>query len=146
MGRDSAALASGGSWFHHWGARTAKSLDWAERELPSRIGGRAKRPEVAERRARVRGGGIEHSQKVGRGSSSCCSVGKHHSLVVDASLDWKPVEEERDNMREHGMVENQAGFRILDKLQGGTSGDGTSGEPSQQRVAVVQTGKDKCLD
>uniref|UniRef100_A0A4W5NC86 RING-type E3 ubiquitin transferase n=1 Tax=Hucho hucho TaxID=62062 RepID=A0A4W5NC86_9TELE len=52
MGRDSAVLASGGSWFHHWGARTEKSLDWAELELPSRRGGRAKRPEVAERSAR----------------------------------------------------------------------------------------------
>jgi hypothetical protein len=37
-----------GGWFHHWGARTEESLDWAEREPPSRTGGRAKRPEVAE--------------------------------------------------------------------------------------------------
>jgi hypothetical protein len=26
-------LASGGSWVHHWGTRTEKSLDWDEREL-----------------------------------------------------------------------------------------------------------------
>jgi hypothetical protein len=72
MGRDSAVLASGGSWFHHWGAGTEKSLDWAERELLSSRGGRAKRPEV--------GVGFEHSLKVGRGSSSCCSLGKHHGV------------------------------------------------------------------
>lgn len=29
MGRDSAVLASGGSQFHHLGARTEKSFDWA---------------------------------------------------------------------------------------------------------------------
>ena len=88
---------------------------------------------------------LRHSLKVGRGSSSCCSVGKHHGLVVDASFNWKPVEcgEEWGDMREHGKVENQAGYCILDKLQGF---DGTSEEPSQQRVAVVQTGEDKCLD
>ena len=44
--RDSAVLASGGSWFHHWGARTEKSLEWAEREMLSRGGGRAMRPEL----------------------------------------------------------------------------------------------------
>ena len=33
MGRDSALLASEGSWCHHWGARTEKCFDWAEREL-----------------------------------------------------------------------------------------------------------------
>ena len=53
MGRDSSALASGGSWFHHCGARTEKSLDRAGQELPSRRVGRAKRPEVAERSAQV---------------------------------------------------------------------------------------------
>ena len=40
-------------------------------------------------------------------------------------------------------VENQAGCSVLDKLQGF---DGVGGESSQQRVAVVQTGEDKCLD
>ena len=50
---------------------------------------------------------------------------------------------ERGDMRELGKVENQAGFSVLDKLQGF---DGTSGGPSQQRVAVVQTGEDKGLD
>ena len=59
MGRDYVVLASGGSWFHHWGARTEKSLDWVEQELPSHCGGRAKRPEVAERSAR--GVGFENS-------------------------------------------------------------------------------------
>ena len=49
MDRDSAVLDSGGSWLHHWGARTEKSLDWAEWELPSCRGGSAKRLEVAER-------------------------------------------------------------------------------------------------
>ena len=48
MGRVSAVLASGGSWFHHWGARTENSLDLVERELPFGRGGRTKRPEVAE--------------------------------------------------------------------------------------------------
>ena len=43
-----------------------------------------------------------------------------------------------ENMRRS----NQAGCSVLDKLQGF---DGTSGEPSQQRVAVVKTG-DKSLD
>ena len=70
------------------------------------------------------------------GSSSCCSVGKRHGLVVDASFDWKPVQcaEERGDMRGLGKVEN--------KLQGV---DGTSREPSQQQVADVQTGGGKCL-
>ena len=40
-------------------------------------------------------------------------------------------------------VEHQEGCSVLDKLQGF---DGTSEEPSQQRVAVVQMGDDKCLD
>jgi hypothetical protein len=64
---------------------------------------------------------------------------------VDASFNWKPVEcaEERGDMRGLGKVENQAGCSVLDKLQGF---DSTSGETSQQRVAVVQTGEDKCLD
>jgi hypothetical protein len=35
---------------------------------------------------------FELSLKVGRISSSCCSIGKYHGLVVDASFDWKPVE------------------------------------------------------
>jgi hypothetical protein len=60
MGRDSAVQDSEGSWFHYWGARIAKSLDWA---------GGAKRPEVAEQSARVVG--FEQSLKVGRVSSSC---------------------------------------------------------------------------
>jgi hypothetical protein len=34
-------------------------------------------------------------------------------------------------------------LKVLDKLQGC---DGTSGEPSQQHVAVVQMDDDKCLD
>jgi hypothetical protein len=52
---------------------------------------------------------FEHSLKVGRDSFSCCSVGKHHGLVVDASFDWKPVEcaEELGNMGELGKVEHQ---------------------------------------
>ena len=89
------------------------------------------------------GVGFQHSLKVGRYSSSCCSVGKHHGLVV--SFDWKPVEcvEERGDMGEAGKVEPQAGCSILDKLQGF---DDTSGEPSQQRIALVQTGDDKCPD
>ena len=51
--------------------------------------------------------------------------------------------EEQGDMGELGKVEHQAGSSVLDKLQGF---DGTSREPSQQRVAVVQTGDDKCLD
>ena len=64
---------------------------------------------------------------------------------MDASFDWKPVEcvEERGDKGELGKVENQAGCCVLDKLHGL---DGTSGEHSQQRVAVVQTGKHMCLD
>ena len=46
MGRDSAILNLGGCWL--W-----KSLDWAEWELHSRMGGTAKRPEVSEQSARV---------------------------------------------------------------------------------------------
>ena len=63
---------------------------------------------------------------------------------MDVNVDWKPVEwtEERGDMGEL-KVEHQACCSILDKLQGF---DGTSREPSQQRVAVVQTGDDKCLD
>ena len=69
------------------------------------------------------------------GSSSCCSVGKHHGLVVEFSLNSKPVEcaKEGRALRELGKVENQ-GF------------DGTRREPSQQRVAVVQTVQDKTRD
>ena len=80
--------------------------------------------------------GFDHSLKVGRGRSSCCSIIKHHGLVVDASFDWKPVEcaEEQGDMGELGKVEHQAGCSILDKLQGF---DGTRREPSQQRVTVV---------
>ena len=64
---------------------------------------------------------------------------------MDANFNWKPVgcAEERGDMRELGKVENQEGCCVLDKLQGF---EGTSGKPSQQRVAVVQTGKDKSLD
>lgn len=47
------SLTLGVTLFHHWCARTEKRFDWAERELSSCKGGRAKRPEVAERRARV---------------------------------------------------------------------------------------------
>jgi hypothetical protein len=73
------------------------------------------------------------------------SVDEHHGIVVDMSFDWKPVEceEEQGDMGELGKVEHQAGFSFLDKLKGF---DGTSGEPSQHRVAVVQTGDHKCLD
>ena len=53
--------------FHHWGARTEKTIDWAEWELPSRRSGRAKRPEVAERSAPVGGVGFEHILKVREG-------------------------------------------------------------------------------
>ena len=58
----------------------------------------------------VWGVGLEHSLKVGRGSSRCCSVGKYHGLVVDASFDLKPVEcaEERGDMGDLGKVEHQA--------------------------------------
>jgi hypothetical protein len=57
----------------------------------------------------------------------------------------KPVEcpEEWGDMGDLGKVENQVGCTILDKLQGI---DGTSGEPSQQPVVLVQTGYDTCLD
>ena len=79
------------------------------------------------------GVGFEHSLKVGRGSSSCCSIGKHHGLEVDLSFEWKPVECTKDwgDNRELGKVENQVRCSVLDKLQGF---DGTSGvfnlEPS----------------
>jgi hypothetical protein len=46
-------------------------------------------------------------------------------------------------MGELRKVEHHAGSGILDKLQGF---DCTSGEPSQQIVAVVETGDNKCLD
>jgi hypothetical protein len=54
---------------------------------------------------------------------------------VDVSFNWKPVEcaEARGDMRELGKVENQWGCSVLDKMRGV---DGTSIEPSQQRVAV----------
>jgi hypothetical protein len=54
----------------------------------------------------------------------------------DASSDWKPVEcaVERGGMGELRKVEHQAGCSIQDKLEGF---DDTSGEPSQQRIAVV---------
>ena len=68
------------------------------------------------------GVGFQHSLKVWKDSSSCCSVGKYHDLVVDASFDWR-------SMGEPGKVEHQPGCSILDKLQGF---DGTSGKPSQQ--------------
>ena len=38
------------------------------------------------------GVGFEQNLYVGRCSSSCCSVGKYHGLLVDASFDWKPVD------------------------------------------------------
>jgi hypothetical protein len=53
MAKDSAVLDSGGRWFHHWGARTEKSLNWAEWELPTRRVGKDKGPEVAEGIAQV---------------------------------------------------------------------------------------------
>ena len=58
------------------------------------------------------GVGFEHSLKVGRDSSSSCSVGKHHGIVVDRRVNCKPVEcvEELGDMRELGKVENQACF------------------------------------
>ena len=62
-------------------------MDWAEQELPSSSGMKAERPEVAEWGVR-----FDHSLKVGSGNYSCCSVGKYHGLVVDASFDWKPAE------------------------------------------------------
>jgi hypothetical protein len=64
---------------------------------------------------------------------------------VDAGFYWKPVEcaEERGDMGELEKVEHQASYGVLDKLQGF---DSKSGESSQQRVAVVQTGDDKCMD
>jgi hypothetical protein len=43
MGRDSAVPVSGGSWFHHWDETTEKSLDWADRELPSHWGDRSEK-------------------------------------------------------------------------------------------------------
>jgi hypothetical protein len=71
-----------------------------------------------------------------RGSSPCCFIDKHQGLEDDASFDWKPVEcaEDRCDMGELRKVEHKAGCAIMDKLQGF---DGTSGEPSQQRVALV---------
>ena len=48
--------------------------------------------------------------------------------------------EEQGDVGEFGKDEHQAGCSVLDKLQGF---DGTSWEPSQQRVAVVQAGDDK---
>jgi hypothetical protein len=46
-------------------------------------------------------------------------------------------------MGELRKIENQAGCSVMDKLQGY---DGTSREPSQPRVAVVQTVDDKGLE
>ena len=56
---------------------------------------------------------------------------------MDVRFDRKPVEcaEEQGDMGELWTVEHQACCSVLDKLQGF---DGTSGEPSQQRVAVVR--------
>jgi hypothetical protein len=53
---------------------------------------------------------FEHSLKVGRGISSCCTIGKYYDHLMDASFDWKPVEcvEERGDMGELGKVEHQA--------------------------------------
>jgi hypothetical protein len=61
------------------------------------------------------------------------------------SFDWRPVEcaEEQGDMGEHGKAEHQAGCGIQDTFQGF---DGTSKVPSQQLVAVGQTGDVKCLD
>lgn len=64
MGRDSAVLASGGSSFHHWGARTEKSFDWAEWELTSK-----------------KGWGYQETRG-GRIKSSGWAVGFEHSLKV----------------------------------------------------------------
>ena len=118
--------------FHHWGVRSEKSFGLSGRCPPIGVGGLRDHswPYWSW------GVGFEHSLKVGRGSSSCCSVGKYHGLEVDVSFDWKPVEcaVEQGDMGELGKV---------DKLQ---ELDGTSREPSQQRVSVVQTGDDKCLD
>ena len=61
---------------------------------------------------------------------------RHQGLEDDASFDWKPVEcaEERCDMGQLRKVEHKAGCGIMDKLQ---VFDGTRGEPSQQRVALV---------
>ena len=48
----------------------------------------------------------------------------------------------RTDMGKLGKVEQQADCSVLGKLQGF---DGTSGD-RRQRVALVQTGDDKCLD
>ena len=54
-------------------------LDWADREGQETRGGRTEWSGWVI--------GFEHSLKVGRASSSCCTVGKRHGLVVDASFD-----------------------------------------------------------
>ncbi|KAK6299385.1 hypothetical protein J4Q44_G00308950 [Coregonus suidteri] len=70
----------------------------------------------------------DRSLKVRRCRSPRSSVGKHHGLVVDASLNWKPVEwvEERGDMRELGKVEHQTGCsghaKVLCTLGGGHNG------------------------
>lgn len=96
MSKDSIVLDSGGSWFPNWCARTEKILDWAECgwEGQKTRGGRTKCSGWAV--------GFKHSLKIGRSSSSCFSVGKHHGLVMDARFDWKPEEcaEEQDDIGE----------------------------------------------
>ena len=64
--------------------------------------------------------GFEHSLKVRRGSSSCCSVGKHHGLVVDAS----GGAEEQSDMGEFGKVEHQVDCSVLNELQGSDDAGG----------------------
>ena len=51
--------------------------------------------------------GFEHSLKVGRGCSSCCSIGKYHGLVVDASFDWKFWISSRGLMAQAGSPANR---------------------------------------
>ena len=65
----------------------------------------------------------------------------HCTMVVHPSFGWNPVEcvAQQGDMGELWKVEHQPGCTILDTFQGF---DGTSGEPSQQRIAVIQMGHD----
>jgi hypothetical protein len=56
-------------------------------------GQRAKGPKVEFSNWNV---GFEHSLKVSRCSSRCCSVGKHQGLEDDSWFDWECVEERGD--------------------------------------------------
>jgi len=116
---DSAILTSARSSFHHYGARTEKSWDLAERCLPvPSEGGTSRLTGVVERSTRAGAWGLTNLE-VGRGSFTDSLVGQYQYLESNASDYREPVEvaEEGGYIGEFfWQVEHQAHCCALDAL------------------------------